>query len=76
MLKTFKPRNKYIFFFFLECAGSGRKSTICISVLQQIDPSINECQALIITSEPELRDQVDIVRSNGSVVVNFLIKID
>lgn len=39
-------------------SGTGKTATFSISILQQIDTSINECQALILAPTRELAQQV------------------
>lgn len=46
--------------------GTGKTATFSISILQQIDPALNECQALILAPTRELAQQVRFV----SFVVN------
>lgn len=38
-------------------SGTGKTATFSISILQQIDPSLNECQALILAPTRELAQQ-------------------
>lgn len=38
--------------------GTGKTATFSISILQQINPSLNECQALILAPTRELAQQV------------------
>lgn len=45
-------------------SGTGKTATFSISILQQIDTSIRECQALILAPTRELAQQV-------SFIVNF-----
>lgn len=47
-------------------SGTGKTATFSISILQQIDPALNECQALILAPTRELAQQVRFV----SFVVN------
>lgn len=39
-------------------SGTGKTATFSIAILQQIDMSINECQALILAPTRELAQQV------------------
>lgn len=48
----------YKFVFFNAAIGTGKTATFSISILQQIDTSIKECQALILAPTRELAQQV------------------
>lgn len=48
----------YINFLRLFITGTGKTATFSISILQQINPSLNECQALILAPTRELAQQV------------------
>lgn len=39
-------------------SGTGKTATFSIAILQQIDMSVNECQALILAPTRELAQQV------------------
>jgi superfamily II DNA/RNA helicase len=39
-------------------SGTGKTATFSIAILQQIDTSLNECQALILAPTRELAQQV------------------
>jgi translation initiation factor 4A len=39
-------------------SGTGKTATFSIAILQQIDPEINHCQALILAPTRELAQQV------------------
>ena len=41
-----------------QITGTGKTATFSISILQQIDTSVNECQALILAPTRELAQQV------------------
>lgn len=43
---------------FQQSTGTGKTATFSISILQQIDTSIKECQALILAPTRELAQQV------------------
>lgn len=45
-------------------SGTGKTATFSISILQQIDTTLNECQALILAPTRELAQQIQKVRSN------------
>lgn len=45
---------------FLITTGTGKTATFSISILQQIDTSIKECQALILAPTRELAQQVSL----------------
>ncbi|KFD69330.1 hypothetical protein M514_18479 [Trichuris suis] len=42
-------------------SGTGKTATFAIGILQQIDPSINECQALVMAPTRELAQQIQTV---------------
>lgn len=44
-------------------SGTGKTATFSISILQQIDTSIRECQALILAPTRELAQQIQKVRN-------------
>lgn len=44
--------------YFCQFIGTGKTATFSISILQQIDTSIKECQALILAPTRELAQQV------------------
>lgn len=46
------------YFTFLIITGTGKTATFSISILQQIDTNIKECQALILAPTRELAQQV------------------
>lgn len=50
-----------MFFFCLLLLGTGKTATFSISILQQIDTSIPQCQALILAPTRELAQQVNIL---------------
>lgn len=47
----------------LPFTGTGKTATFSISILQQIDTSIKECQALILAPTRELAQQVSAIRN-------------
>lgn len=47
-----------IFLFLFMSSGTGKTATFSISILQQIDTSIRECQALILAPTRELAQQI------------------
>lgn len=49
----------YSLFMFL---GTGKTATFSISILQQIDTNLRECQALILAPTRELAQQVSILK--------------
>lgn len=54
---------------FQSCTGTGKTATFSISILQQIDTTIKECQALILAPTRELAQQV------SSSLEMFILKI-
>ena len=57
-------------------SGTGKTATFAISILQQLDPDLKECQALILAPTRELAQQVrlfDKIRSVSSHVFAFCI---
>lgn len=48
--------------------GTGKTATFSISILQQIDTSIKECQALILAPTRELAQQVSINEINNFII--------
>lgn len=38
--------------------GNGKTATLCISVLQRIDPAVKQCQALVLAPTRELAQQI------------------
>lgn len=55
----------------MECStGTGKTATFSISILQQIDTNIKECQALILAPTRELAQQVSYKKTlNVSILV-------
>lgn len=52
-------------------SGTGKTATFSISILQQIDPSLNECQALILAPTRELAQQTQkVVLALGDFMEN------
>jgi len=49
-----------ILYIFNSSIGTGKTATFSISILQQIDTSIKECQALILAPTRELAQQVSV----------------
>lgn len=48
--------------------GTGKTATFSISILQQIDTTIKECQALILAPTRELAQQVSINEINNFII--------
>lgn len=48
----------YVILYIFNNLGTGKTATFSISILQQIDTSIKECQALILAPTRELAQQV------------------
>lgn len=55
-------------------SGTGKTATFSISILQQIDTSLNECQALILAPTRELAQQIQKVNLNCFVNLNLFWK--
>lgn len=51
-------------------SGTGKTATFSISILQQIDTSIRECQALILAPTRELAQQIQKVRLDNKFVLS------
>lgn len=49
-----------ILYIFISSIGTGKTATFSISILQQIDTNIKECQALILAPTRELAQQVSV----------------
>jgi superfamily II DNA or RNA helicase len=56
--------------------GTGKTATFSISILQQIDTNMNECQALILAPTRELAQQVisSSIHDNFSITNNSTLK--
>lgn len=50
--------------YFQLSTGTGKTATFSISILQQIDTSLKECQALILAPTRELAQQVSVSLGN------------
>lgn len=50
-------------------SGTGKTATFSIAILQQIDTSLNECQALILAPTRELAQQVIVMTQDRDVGV-------
>lgn len=53
--------------------GTGKTATFSISILQQIDTSIKECQALILAPTRELAQQVSVLLGNQFISTKKLL---
>lgn len=53
-------------------SGTGKTATFAISILQQLDLDIKQCQALILAPTRELAQQVRLFSRIYSLSANFL----
>lgn len=57
-------------------SGTGKTATFSISILQQIDTTLNECQALILAPTRELAQQIQKVSSNFQNKFKFMLSFE